>query len=127
MKWKYLFLFLLFFSALLPVFSDSKPPEEMTTLEILNELEANLTLRENLLDQKETELNAREGALNLRESEIQKKEESWTVINNLFLSLSEEQRKRQAAEFWRGFIFGVGAGFAIGETTGIYLGFKLKL
>ena len=103
-----------------PLFSDPRPPEAMTTLEILDELKANLDEREAGLNQRETDLDEREEDLNQREL-------SWIEINNLLMSYARENRIKMETEFKRGFILGSATGFFTGNLTGGYAGFKIGI
>ena len=99
--------------AVSPVFSEDVA--EMTDLEILMELQANLEAREKSLNERETLLNEREQLLNEREK-------SLTAIESLSRSLREESRKEAAARYWAAFGRGAAVGLALGFTGGVCVG-----
>lgn len=112
-RYGYLLLLSLLLSLSLPCFSQETSPSEMSTIEIIKELQLNL-------DKRESALLMREEALSEREMNLNAREESLIAIESLSKSLREESIKMSNREYWRGFLngaalFGV-SGFIAGAV-----------
>jgi len=124
-SWVLLLLLLAVFS--LPLLAEGPDPGEMTDQEIIAELIANLTERESETTKREETLQQIERELQKREERLKKRESAITGIENYWISLISDMKKRKSLDFLQGFIYGFALGFGIGSTGGVAIGFKIAI